>query len=365
MFLPVWIIFTLRIERKKNSFGKNYSLVLAVTAALFLLLGGKLALSNKTSTVIDKLSLASFNNNSSIDGTIPGFLFTIALCGFLVFLIMGRREGFQGEIKKFSVAVLSVLLLFNTVCAAVSLSVPITDGTTEDALELNSLLKDGETALGITQRAYNDFYTYWQEAHLSRPMQQVTEQNMFLEMERSNGTYQPFVPSIQSPNIENGLTPETNTLILGQTIRSHLELSPYVEEYTTHNGIFTVVTIQSDERWVDSMLGVLNEDNSLTGLEHNLFSSDTTGYLRFFDGLNEKNLLKMQLEIPNGGTVLNFNQDGTETEISIDSSGQMTLELPLTASVVTFTSTQDIEINSYVTEVSDNPTAVLYGTSQT
>ena len=133
---------------------------------------------------------------------------------------------------------------------------------------------EGKQCLGITQRYYNDNYTYYLESRLNEPMQQVTTDQIFLEMDQSKGVYSPFVPVDQSPNINNHETPDTDTFVLGMTIAEHLELSDSVTAQQTKNGLFTIVQIQPGERWVDTMM---------YGLDNNALYEDEVGYIDIFD----------------------------------------------------------------------------------
>ena len=164
-------------------------------------------------------------------------------------------------------------ILFNAVCAHINANIYIDPTTSEDALEVNRKIS-GKECLGITQRYYDDIYSYWLESRLNKPMQQVTIDQMFIQMEETDGVYVPFKPVEQSPNVNNHETPDTDVFVLGMTIAEHLELDESVDAEKTKNGHFTIARIEPSRRWVDSMM---------YGLDDNALYPGISGTIHIFD----------------------------------------------------------------------------------
>ena len=196
----------------------------------------------------------------------------------------------------------------------------------------------GKVCLGITQRRYEDIYSYWLESRLNEPMQQVTIEQMFVTMEEKGGVYSPFVPVDQSPNVNNHETPETDTLVLGMTIAEHLELNESATAEKTSNGHFTVVHIQPSERWLDTMM---------FGLDDNTLAAGTTAYFHIFDnGRNIDGNLTLTITAYGKG-VLNIN--GTNLQME-DTAKDYEVTIPFMRLIPITAENDTIQILGYTTK---------------
>ena len=278
MFVPIMFIFSI----DQDAFSKS-NRFLTVALILFIILsifpGARAGFVKGETGTIDSMALGAFLPTRNLEGTSTGWILTIIVVLYSVFLLSYLADHKPGKkrtnkiIYSVSIVYLVIFTLFNTVCAYISANIYIEPAISADAREVNELLKSKE-ALGVTQRYYDDIYSYWLDGRLTKPMQQVTIDQMFVKMEESNGVYHPFVPVEQAPNIHNHKTPETDTIVLGQTIAEHLVLSDHTSSQKTKNGYYTVVTIEPDMPWVDSMM---------YGLNDNTLQPDTNGYIRFFN----------------------------------------------------------------------------------
>lgn len=346
MYVPLYFIFTLAIDRnkRKKAVGRSAYIALIVFMVLVIFPGGRIGSVAGESNLIDNLALSAFYNNWRI-GVFPGIALSAITVLFIGFLCVWFSEGFTAKTQRGCAAFFVVFLLINNVCGYMGGNVYIDPTIGEDAMEVNQWVEDesGE-CLGITQLYYNDIRTYWLEARLRKPMQQVTHDNLVVAMLETGGVYEPFVPADQAPNIGNGLTPETNVLILGMTIREHLELSDGIESQTTSHGHFTKVSLKNGERWVDTIMRGLDDDTLYSDkvatvylLNPDRFDSDEYTLNITARGLNESTTMKVEA-------------GGVEQVIALTTAVQTyTLRLPVSQANITLSS-GNAEILSYTTE---------------
>jgi len=345
MYVPLFFIFTLPVSRdkKKNRIGKGAYIALIVFMVLVIFPGARIGSVRSESNIIDTLALGAFYDTTRI-GAGPGLILSTATILFSAFLCIWFYEGFTKATQRTCAVFFTGFLLFNNVCGYMGGNIYIDPTIGKDAAEINALLEsEDDPCLGVTQLYYNDFRTYWLEARLREPLQQVTSDNMVVEMCSTNGVYRPFVPVDQSPNIGNGLTPDTDTFILGMTIAEHLELSQNVEAQKTTNGHFTVVGLTPGERWVDTMMRGLN-DNTLTP-ERNatiyMFNPD-----RFDSGTYTLNITAYA---KNGETDMTVKAGGSQTTIRLSGTAQTyAIELPVETTTISVVG-GNAEILSYTT----------------
>ena len=307
MFVPVMYIFTADrdLESPKH---KPLMIALAVFSVLSLFPGVRAGFVDGETGVIDSVTLDAFVNSRKLNGDVTGWILTVCTVVFSVLLMyrfsqlsgsgaLKRKDAYLQQkrmLVRFATAGFALFVLFNSVCAYVSASIYIDPTVSQDALEVNQKTADRE-CLGVTQRYYDDIYSYWLDSRLSRPMQQVTIDQMFIEMEKSGGVYSPFVPVEQSPNVNNHATPDTDTLVLGMTIAEHMELSDSVTAEKTANGHFTIVRIQPSRRWADTMM---------YGLDDNALYPSVPAYIEIFDdGRNTDGQLAIRITASGSGTL--------------------------------------------------------------
>jgi len=321
MFIPVMIIFTTdrNLESSKQ---KALIIALAAFAVLSLFPGARAGFVKGHTGTIDSMTLAAFINNRQLNGNVTGWILTaLVVVGsvLLIFRISAlsktntkklKNENYQAR-KSFSgIVTVSFLffIVFNSICAHISANVFIDPSISSDALEVNRTII-GKECLGITQRYYDDIYSYWLESRLNKPMQQVTIDQMFIQMEETGGIYSPFIPVEQAPNVNNHKTPDTDTFILGMTIAEHLELSDSVVTEKTANGNFTIVQINPSDRWVDTMM---------YGLDDNALYPSAPGYIHIFDdNRNINGTITLSLQAFGNG-ILNISGEKVKVESHVN-----------------------------------------------
>lgn len=303
MYIPLMYVFTVDLD----SCSKKSKLFIAALIAFIVLSvfpGARAGFVPGKTNTIDSLVLNAFAKSRNLNSVTTGWIVTALVIVFsIVFLIYAIAQKSSSRIKNktlFDVAnVFFVLfLLINSICAHVNANIYIDPGISKDAAELNQMV-GSERCLGITQRYYDDIYSYWLDGRLNVPMQQVTFDQMFIQMEETDGIYTPFVPTEQSPNVNNHATPDTDKFVLGITVAEHLELSEEVRSIqTTANGHFTLVTIDPVKRWLDSMM---------YGLDDNSLYPGNVGFLHVFnDNRNVDGFLYLQITASGSGS-LNIN----------------------------------------------------------
>ena len=286
MFIPVMYIFSIDVEPE---YGKNRRLLIALIVFIILSIfpGARAGFVKGTSGSIDSIVLNAFTTTRNQNGMITGWILTAytIICTLLLIRKL-NAESRTGTVKKkyrdpnrgrklhkTGTMCFIGFILFNAVCAHINANIYIDPTTSEDALEVNRKIA-GKESLGITQRYYDDIYSYWLDSRLNKPMQQVTIDQMFIKTEETDGVYVPFKPVEQSPNVNNHETPDTDLFVLGMTIAEHLELDESVEAEKTKNGHFTIARIQPSQRWVDSMM---------YGLDDNALYPGIPGVIHIFD----------------------------------------------------------------------------------
>lgn len=340
MYLPIWIILTLDLGTRKDLPRHTVSKSMRIIAIPFLLLGLKLALIPAQGSSIDTLTLGSFIHSDSFDGTVTGILWTMSLVGLMLYLGAKVVSVPRLSTERLCIVSLSALMLFNSVCGAIGLYNHAPDRIIADALQLNTWINElNEEPLGIMQRNNNDIMTIFQESRLTQPMQQITMDQAVASMNESDGIYIPFVPMDQDPNRGSGLTPDTSTFVLGETVFSQLELSDASTVRLTDHETYAVVNIPIGVRWVDSML---------YGLDENTLYTDTQAILMLFTHPEDGATLKINIKAPVAGTAVSFSQ-GKHTDTVLLSNSQ-TVELPLTAEAVYIAADHDIEFYGYSTK---------------
>ena len=303
MYIPLMYVFTVDLDSCSKK-SKLFIVALIIFIVLSVFPGARAGFVPGKTNTIDSLALNAFAKSRNLNSTTTGWIVTVLSVAFsIAFLIIAITQKPSSQIRNktlFGVAnVFFVLfLLINSICAHVNANIYIDPGISADAAEVNQMI-GSDRCLGITQRYYSDIYSYWLDGRLNVPMQQVTFDQMFIQMEETDGVYSPFVPVEQSPNVNNHSTPDTDKFVLGITVAEHLELSENIRSAEkTSNGHFTVVTIDPGERWLDSML---------YGLDDNSLYPGESGFIHIFDGnRNVDGSLYLQITASGSG-YLNIN----------------------------------------------------------
>ena len=260
MYIPVMFILSLGHEFEAKEKNKSFIIALAAFIVLSLFPGARAGFVVFRTTEFDSMALSSFTTTINHNGVLIGWLVTAAVIAFTLFVLKKYTDnGFTAELEQACALFFCVFVLVNAVSAHVNTYYETDPGISADAREINGLIGNTE-CLGITQRHYDDYYSYWLESRLSEPLQQVTIDQMFLQMKETDGYYAPFVPVEQAPNVHNHETPDTNRFVLGKTIAEHLELNDSVSVQKTKNGHFSFLQIDPSERWADTIMFGLDDD---------------------------------------------------------------------------------------------------------
>ena len=295
MYVPAYIVFALGIDLPDKKINRGVLAAMGVFIVLCLFPGVRAGFIKGKSSSVDSVLLAAFHSTNRRDATGTGWIETIAMVLVSSFFLLSLKEGWKKDLKKLCCGFLALLTLYNATFACINANVPVDAQIASDAQQVNALTR-GKTAVGVTQKRYDDIYSYWLDGRLNRPMQQVTADEMFVQMENTGGVYRPFVPTRQAPNVNNHETLDADTLVLGMTIAEHLELSEHVMSQKTANGHFTVVELEKGKPWVDSMM---------YGMDENTFVKDTDGWINVYnDNRNINGQLIITLTAYGEGTVL-------------------------------------------------------------
>ena len=270
MFIPVMFILSLGLEFHAKA--KNNRFIAALTAFIVLSLfpGARAGFVVDRTTEFDSMALSSFTTTINHNGVLLGWLVTAAVVIFSLYVLKKYSEsGFTAGLEQACMLFFGAFVLVNAVSAHVNTYIYIDRSVSADAREINGMIGDTE-CLGITQQRYDDYYSYWLESRLNEPMQQVTIDQMFLQMKETDGYYSPFIPVEQAPNVHNHETPDTDRFVLGKNIAAHLELNESVSEQKTQNGHFSFLQIDPSKRWVDTIM---------FGLDGNYLHEGVNGYV--------------------------------------------------------------------------------------
>ena len=336
MYIPIWFAFCL--PERVTLFNKRMRVALIVFCVLAIFPGIRMGYV-KGQGAAASLSLAAFDVMSHFDGRIPGWILTAAMVLFaaIAWINLGNKK--KNGKKDFFIGCFVFTLLFNLVCGGCASSVPI-DGTIgADACELNAWISEEEAVLGFAPRYYDDIVIYWQEAHLNRPMQQITADQLFVSIKETQGVYSPFVPLDQAPNVNNGETPDTDTFVLGQTLAEHMELNEIVRTQTTANGHYTLAHGVSGERLIDTMM---------YGLSKNTLYAGETAKLAFFDGRTGTIPLTLTVQSTPGVKITVSGKNFSES-YTTESNHRETISLEIPAGTVYISAEATMDILNYST----------------
>ena len=345
MYTPAWIVFTLADgqplagkDKKKPALGKSFGvvmflfMVLAVIAGLFVALRG-----HKTSSE-SLLAVSPFVENGPLRTRVPAIIFIVLTAACCLIPVRQFRFAFDERMKKVCIGCLTVTLLFTNITGYKANSIKITSGVEEDSLVLNRVIGD-ETVLGVVQKYYDNIYSYWEDARLTYPMHQVTCEQMLVSMEETGGVYQPFVPYDQAPIVGSRLTPETDKLVLGQTIGARMEISDQVSAARTPNGVYTIVYLKDGVRWLDT--GIYGTD--VNGLE-----AGATADIIVYGGREGVMPVTLKIKASRPGTEVTVSQ-GSHVETFTLTSETETISADFQAGTVRISANAQIDILDYST----------------
>ena len=281
MFVPVFITFAAAADLTALKSNRLLRIALIIFAIMMILPGIRIGFVRGFSGSIDSMSLAAFFTTAHFNGQTVGWILTCVTVIYVLYVILrARKGGLSNSIIKCTTIYMTVFFLFNNVAAYKQSDIyldndkKLSHSVIEDAKEVNQILDSTESALCVTQRYYDDIYSYWLESRLTKPLQHVTIDQMYVSMNETGGIYHPFVPLDQAPNIGSHETVDTTTFVLGKTIAEHMEISDTANLYTTANGQFSIVQFEDGTRWVDTMM---------YGMDDNRLSSGSTGSILVFD----------------------------------------------------------------------------------
>ena len=313
MYVPLMLVMSLEDREKKEKCGKGTLIAFLVMTVLVIFPGAGIGFVRGESTSIDSMALSAYLKAEGRFSEVSGIILTVIIACFVsgVFREL-LQNGFSRKLQNICIGFFAVFIVFNSACAYMAGNIPVTEGVMKDAREANLLVEEHQgEILGVTQKYYNNIKTFWEESQIRKPMQQVTVENLILELDNTNGVYHPFVPVDQSPNRGNHSTPETNTFLLGQTIAEHMKKKKKARTQKTGNGFYTFVEIEEGEPLADSMLFGLDENTLKDGDRARLFVFDQS---RFDD-----NQLCVYLTAA-------FGTEGTALKVT---SGEQTATIPL------------------------------------
>ena len=310
MYVPVMYVISQDRDSLTDRDIRRLSAALIAFAVLAVFPGVRAGFVSGFTTEIDSMSLSAFFTGAFADGSRTGWILTAFTVLFTLFLICRlHKDGFSSGLQCASFLFFAAFLIFNAVCAHFAVLSSLPDLISTDALEVNELTVEKEH-LGIMQRYYDDFNTFWLESRLNAPMQQVTIDQMFLALAETDGVYVPFVPLEQAPNVKNHSTPKTDSFVLGRTIPGHLEINEQAEVYRTASDYFMVMRIGDGERLFDTMM---------YGFDNNDLYPGKQGFLQIFDdGRNINGTLRLTVTAAGHGDLLIG-----ETRISLTPSAEI------------------------------------------
>ena len=345
MYTPAWIVFTLADgvpvtgkDKKKPALGVSFGVtmflftVLAVAAGLFVALCG-----HKTSSE-SLLSVSPFIENGPLRTRVPAIIFVVVIAVCCLLPVRKFKFAFDDRMKKICVGCLTVTLLFTNITGYKANSIKITRGVEEDSLTLNRVVGD-KTVLGVVQKYYDNIYSYWEDARLTYPMHQVTCEQMLVSMEETGGVYRPFVPYDQAPIVGSKLTPETDMIILGQTIGERMEISDLVSAAKTPNRLYTIVYLKDGVRWLDT---------AIYGTDVNGLEAGARADIIVYGGREGVMPVTLNIRASRPGTEVTVSQ-GSHVETFPITSETETISADFQAGTVTITANNPIEILDYST----------------
>lgn len=345
MFIPVYLAFSIEVDVPESKANHNLYIYLMAFAALMIFPGVRIGFVRGHSGHIDSATLAAFMSNQHYNGVFWGNILTVITVLFTLFLCISSDGGWTSKKHtKYTFIFLSLFFLCNTAAEYKQTNIYLDNSkelslsVVEDAREINDVLEVSDSALCVTQRFYDDIYSYWLESRLNKPLQHVTIDQMFVTMSETGGVYHPFTPLDQVPNVGCHDTVDTTTIILGKTIAEHLEVSNTVDLRMTANNQFAVAHITENQRWIDTIM---------YGMDDNRLPCDRTGYIMVYDeNRNDNGMLTLHItaygngSLKVGDTLVQLTSDIQTYDVVTDYSKQISVSAVDT----------DAYILSYVTD---------------
>ena len=284
MYVPVMFVLSAVITERKEKSNKALLIAFVVMTVLIIFPGARIGSVRGESTSIDSMALSAYLKAEGRFSEVTGVILTVITVLFITGVLRElAQRGISKKLQQMCTGFFVFFLVFNCACAYMAGNIKVTAGVMQDAREANQWLEEQQgDILGVTQKYYNNIKTYWEESQFRKPMQETTIENLIVELSKTDGIYEPFVPIDQSPNEGNHSTPETNTFLLGATIAEHMELSKYTTAKKTQNGFYTLVQAEDGQPLVDSMLFGLNESKLEEDSQATLYLVDRKG--RYEDG---------------------------------------------------------------------------------
>lgn len=338
MFVPAFMVFFLGMEKPSGKMSKATMTALLLFAVLCVFPGVRIGFVPGETTIADSVLLSAFCKYGFEKPTAAGWVITAIVAGVCLYLVTQHRKGWGDKVQKYGAAFLAFSLLFHTVCAYMGYHSKDDPTLIADVKEVGEMVGDQE-CLGITQRYYDDVFSYWLDSRLNPPMQQVTIDQMYVKALETDGVYVPFVPEEQAPNAFNHETTDTDKFLLGLYISQHLELNESVKTQVTKNGYFTLAQIIPGERWVDSMM---------YGLDRCWLYPEEKGYITVLDENRIRDgKVTLHIRAAGGGTLM---IDDTEIPVQLEMT-EYTVSVPYQRYIPMTAQGDQVYIESYRTEI--------------
>ena len=172
---------------------------------------------------------------------------------------------------------------------------------------------------GTNRRSFNAYL----DPRTKQSVSMIYINDLFNATKRTDGVYQPFVPTVQRGTIPQYETPDVDTLVIDRTAMKHLQLSQSAVALTADEDLdLQVISIPRGERWVDCFLG---------GPVDGEVSAGGTCFIRWFrDDLRARPVkIALEIELAEPSTfIVGFNDETFSFDLP---AGKDTYNIPLTA----------------------------------
>ncbi len=277
MYIPVMVSLSLAVPAEKWKSSKLLIPSLLVLSLFILFPGVKVGFVEGSSTYMDSFALSAYLNSDSIPFFVNYAVSAITVIFLLILCYLLYHKPNHPYLFRIALAFFACLLICHNISGYVvsDQNKLIPPDFAQDAREVNEIVENShEEILGVMQQQYDEILTYWLESRIRKPLQQVTVDCLTSELEKTDGVYLPFIPDNQAPNINNRLTPQTSTFLLGSTVAQHVELNPELDINQTQNSWFTLVHVPEGMRFFDT---------ALFNMKNNTLGADEQATLVVFD----------------------------------------------------------------------------------
>lgn len=344
-YMPVLFMYVLSIANKEGKLQRKGLIACGICMALFIF-PSAFAGFTAGSASVDSMALSAFFEH--VLGKTTGIALIIGTVAFLIpFLWMLYKKGWSQAARRAMLVAVPVFMLVNNATGYEARNRDLDPMIGTEANELVQLVGD-EEFLFITNNHYDDFRGYQLDVRLRKPTKFVVSNNILLDATATGGTYRPFIPLVQAPNIANEETPNTTLLVTDVTVADYLELTDNVQRETTKNGYYTLLRIQEGEPWLKT---------AIASMEGYVLWANAEGSLVVYDeGLLERGsvTLHINMRATDGATSVRFTAGEAQQSINVTPEfAWYEVELPVHAAGmrnITFTCDQNLIVAEYWTE---------------